>query len=135
MYTEPVIVAGENMNSRSYVKVYIDGKRYRFYNGKILGIACNPNHASNIKDRSKALATLFYTLKKKLEIGWHPEQHAEVLTKYREKPLQAGELISSQVQELMVQDLSALYKRDLLSVGNAFVDYLKEQRLFSAPIE
>jgi len=135
MFTEPEIVSSKDLNTRAYVKVYIDGKRHRFYNGKPLGITCNPNNAKSVKDRDKALVTLSYKLKKKLEAGWRPDQEPPQPKQHLVKKVIAGETIESLVKELQTQDLSDLYKRDLLSVGDAFVGYLKTRNLFTAPID
>lgn len=134
MFTEPEIVSSKDLKTRAYIKVYIDGKRYRFYNGKALGITCNPNHTRTLKDRERVLTTLAYRLKKKLEAGWHPEHDEPGPAPTRVKKVAAGECIQNLLTELKQQDLSDLYKRDLSSVGEAFLSYLKTTGLSTIPI-
>jgi integrase len=134
MFTEPEIVSSSDLKIRAYVKVYIDGQRHRFYNGKQLEITCNPNHARTTKDRDKALTTLSFNLRKKLETGWRPvkEVYAAQQTK---KQKTAVEAVQNVITDLLQQDLSALYKRDISSVGTAFLNHLKTKKLSSAPVE
>jgi len=132
MYSEPEIICSSH-KQRGYVKVYINGERHRFYNGKALGVNCNPNHAKSLKDKQKALATLAYELKKKLEAGWLPDQ--EKITPFSAKQATlAGEAFLEVLQDLALSDLSELYKRDIRWVGEAFHQYLKDSGLDLAPV-
>ncbi len=134
MYTDPQIVSSENLETRAYVKVYIDGERHRFYNGKAFGIACNPNHAKTLKERNRALATLIYTLTKKLEAGWRPGGQREVKTLPYLPKVYIGDQFSLLLTEMEEQDLSKLYKRDIALVGNNFTKYLREADLYETDI-
>jgi hypothetical protein len=82
MFTDPQIVSSSKLEDRAYVKVYIDGIRHRFYNGKGLGINCNPNHCKTIKERYRALSKICFTLRKKLESGWLPSHES-----HKDKPV------------------------------------------------
>ncbi len=105
MYSEPVIVPSK----RAYVKVYIDGKRYRFYNGHQLGINCNPNHCKTPADQEKALSTLQYTLKKKLETGWR----SGIPVIQNETAQSATSVIKKILDEVESEQLSITYLRQL----------------------
>ena len=129
MFTEPEIISSKDPNVRAYVKVYIDGERHRFYNGKFIDIKCNPNRAKTLKDRDKALAILHYSLKRKLEDGWKPGQHTEVPVSVVRNFL-IGDTFSGVLKDLQEQDLSKLYKRDINLVGNSFIKYLKAETLY-----
>lgn len=133
MHTEPEIICSNNQQ-RGYVKVYINGERHRFYNGKVLGISCNPNHTKNFKDKQKALTTLAYELKKKLEAGWLPNQEEKTTVSSTKQTIPAGEAFFEVLQELALSDLSELYKRDIRWVGEAFHQYLKNSGLGLLPV-
>lgn len=133
MFTDPVIVTSDDLSIRSYVKVYIDGKRHRFYNGKLLGINCNPNHCKSARERNRALSALSYKLKQMLQNGWHPHK-LPVDTPQVEK-ITSGAAIEMVLKELHHQDLSALYKRDLSSVADSFETYLIDMSLVDQPVQ
>src|SRR5687768_4534166 len=113
MFTEPEIVTSDDLTKRAYVKVYINGERYRFYNGKQLSITCNPNHCKNSKDRNKALTKLSFTLRKKLEAGWVPGPTEQKVLVVSEK---VEDSIRTVLTEMNNQHLSDLYKRDIEQV-------------------
>ncbi|MBN8698839.1 MAG: site-specific integrase [Chitinophagales bacterium] len=133
MYTDPQIVSTNSLETRAYVKVYIDGERHRYYNGKAIGINCNPNHAKTIKERNRALTTLCYTLKKLLDSGWKPSDIRSIEPVPKEPEGTAGDIFTRLLLELEEQDLSKLYKRDISSVGTNFIRYLKENSLYNMP--
>jgi integrase len=126
MFTEPEIIASSNIKSRAYVKVYIDGERHRFYNGKAIGMQCFPNNATTIKNRDKLLTSLCYNLKKKLETGWRPGTEEKKEVPQRVVP-KATDILKSTLSDLEEQDLSSDYKRDIRLVVDAFVSFLEYQ--------
>lgn len=132
MHSEPVIVSAGNIKKRSYVKVYVDGKRYRLYNGKPLGITCNPNHSKSLKQRDKALQTLQYESKKKLEAGWSPWLNYQAKTCI--KAISAAEAIETVQTFIEREDISDLYKRDLKQVGEKFLLFLQAANLENFPV-
>jgi site-specific recombinase XerD len=134
MYTDPQIVSSNHLKTRAYVKVYIDGERHRFYNGKAFGINCNPNQSKTLKERNRLLATLSYSLQKRLEAGWRPSHQREVTTVPEQPKTYIGEQFTLLLTELENQDLSKLYKRDITLVGNSFTQYLKDAGLYDAEI-
>ncbi|MBS1917883.1 MAG: tyrosine-type recombinase/integrase [Bacteroidetes bacterium] len=134
MYSEPEIVTSKNSTSRSYVKVYIDGKRHRFYNGKQIGIVCNPNHSKTINDRDRALTHLCYNLKKKLEQGWSPQMTNKLpLIQDTVVPsvLKTFETLQSEISN---ENLSVVYDRDLTSLCNHFKSFCLTENIASIPI-
>src|SRR5262245_31360834 len=105
MFTDPQIVTPNSPGGRAYVKVYINGTRHRFYNGKELGINCNPNHCKSLKERHRALSKICFTLRKKLESGWLPSDQKQESMK---QVPSTSESLSAQLKELDGQDLSDL---------------------------
>jgi hypothetical protein len=78
MYTDPQIFIPNDTVYRSYVKVTVNGNRYRFYNGNKLGISCFPNNTKNHIEKLRLLSELQYELKKKLEAsGGRNTRHSE----------------------------------------------------------
>lgn len=118
MYTDPVIISTKDFLKRAYVKVYIDGERHRFYNGNDLDISCHPNRCITIKDRERAINTLSFTLKKKLDSGWRPSNTRTV------KNNSAIAILSETVKQIPVNGQSKVYKRDQIQVCNKFITFL-----------
>lgn len=122
MYTEPKIVSSNDLTQRAYVKVYINGERHRFYNGKLLGINCNPNRCISLKERNRSLTTLCFTLRKKLEAGWCPSNNI-----VRAEPIKAIDCILDTITNMRTEDLSNLYLRDVMKVGDEFIQFLSRR--------
>jgi integrase len=133
MFTEPEIVSDNDLSKRCYIKVYINGKRYRFYNGSLLGIQCNPNRQLSVKDRNKSIAKLLYEVRKKLESGWVPDGSN------KNNPIQQQN-ISINSSLLLVKklfenrDLSDLYKRDIRLITEDLTAFLRSKGLLNQPI-
>jgi integrase len=135
MFTEPEIISSPDLSTRAYVKVYIDGERHRFYNGKDLGIKCNPNRAKTIPERNKGLAYLQYQLKKKLEKGWQPNEEPPP-AKIPPKPtISAGRAFIELLPEIEQEQISDDYKRDLRQLNGHFIQFLKSNSLTEVPVE
>jgi site-specific recombinase XerC len=122
MYREPQIVHNNSCKSRSYVKVLISGIRYRFYNGKDLGIHCYPNHTSNPVERLRLLKQMEYELRKKLESGWRPGYEPEELP-VQNLPLK--KCIEDVLDSSKEEDISDRYRNDMERIGTAFIEHLR----------
>jgi len=129
MFTEPEIVSSEDLSVRAYVKVYVDCERHRFYNGKELGIKCNPNRARTVLERNKALAYLEYQLKKKLEKGWQPNQAPAQPKEPPKAIISAGQAFTELAKEIEQEPISGDYKRDLRLLNGHFIQFLITERL------
>jgi len=135
MFTEPEIISSSDLSTRAYVKVYIDGERHRFYNGKELGIKCNPNRANSIAERAKALNYLLYQLKKKLEKGWLPNQEPSPSSQPTKAIISSGQAFGDLISEIEQESISDDYKRDLRNLNGHFIDYLNSKGLAKLPLE
>lgn len=130
MYTDPKIVSTNELSKRAYVIFYIDGKRYRFYNGKILELKISPNNANSLKERDRLLRKLQFEFQKVLDLGWIPESQKDL----QEIP-ESKEIISlrSALQEILEEklksSLSNVYKRDLKSIHSSLTGFFKEKFL------
>ncbi len=130
MYSDPIIVDSNDLTSRAYIKTYINGKRYRLYNGYPIGVSCSPNRAKTLKERSKTLQHLCYQFRRKLEKGWTPET-VKVVTKNDEIKVNESvtTLITMILRDVDKDDLSSLYKRDIKLVGLHFLIFLKSKKM------
>lgn len=126
MYSDPIIVFDPNTNSRAYIKVHINGKRHRFYNGKAIGIACFPNNAATIAEKKRLLQQLHYTLKKKLEGGWLPSVEQSVSQPSQITTIAAIEEV---LRHTTTEEISDRYRTDMVRIGNGFIDYLRSNKL------
>lgn len=135
MFTEPEIVTSPDLSVRAYVKVYIDGERHRFYNGKDIGVKCNPNRAKTTSERNKALTYLQYQLKKKLEKGWQPSQELPQPKQAPKITVSAGQAFSDLTQEIELEPISDDYKRDLRLLNGHFIHFLGQEGISKGPID
>jgi integrase len=127
MHSEPTICNSNDLTVRTYVKTYVDGKRYRLYNGKPLGINCNPNYAKTLTERTKILTTLCYQLKKKLEQGWSPwDKIEEVETVKKHTVIEALQMLPKVINS---EELSSYYERNLNQLYLHFLDFVKSNAL------
>jgi len=130
MYSEPSIHIPAN-GGRSYVEVYIDGERHRLYNGKALGIKCNPNRSKPKVKKEKELTNLVYELRKNLEKGWRPNVNP---AKPRRGILPAGKAFELLKDKIEQEDISDTYKRDLLAINDDLLSYLTDYKLGKVPV-
>ncbi len=128
MYTDPVIRQTSDLTKRAYVSVYIDGLRFRFYNGNDLGISCHPNRSKNLKDRDKALQLLLFTLTKKLAAGWRPGGKREV------DRVMALTVFGDMLTEIPKNGYSKVYQRDQTLVCKNFMKFILQTFKTDVPL-
>lgn len=58
-----------DLSKRVYLAIYVDGQRYREYNGKKIKVNLQPNRAKSLKNRRKLLGDLEFEFRKKLDDG------------------------------------------------------------------
>lgn len=130
MYSDPEIVETKDLSIRAYVKTYINGKRYRLYNGHPIGIKSSPNRAKTIKERSKILQHLCFQFRKKLEMGWTPGLNTNKgINEAPKVDYSALSNISLVLREIDKEDLSLFYQRDIRSLGLQFINFLNRSNL------
>lgn len=121
MFSEIELYNPVDKSKRAFIHTYIDGVRWRFYNGKLLGIVCNPNRAGSIGDRTKELRRLERALYDKLKVGWNPSdpscrKEGVAVTVFRE-----------QMERVDSMGYSLAYARDLSRVMEQFIEYLDKK--------
>ncbi|HMH24165.1 MAG TPA: site-specific integrase [Puia sp.] len=132
MFSEPTIHTTPELAGRTYVEFYFDGERHRLYNGKLIGISCNPNRAKSLAERNKALDFLLFHLRKQLEKGWTPAAEIPLV-----KPIliiPAIKAFTDLKTSIEAESLSDLYERDLLGLNDHFLAYLQREKLSNLPV-
>jgi integrase len=132
MFTEPKIVASDNLETRSYVTFYLDGKRIREYNGKSLDLILNPNRASSIEERNRLLRKLQFELHKALDNKCYPAIKAVVTveqTPVNNNTVTTEELLQTALNKKLAGDLSKTYKRNLRNIHRQFTRFLSTSEL------
>lgn len=133
MFTEPKIILTKDLSQRGYVTFYLNGKRYREYNGKKLNQDLNPNYCKTYLDRQKHFKKLAYEFTKALEAGWNPTNEIEVAAS---KPmLTLKTALEAILHSKLSSDLSKSYKTDLSKVVDQFIQFLPVEKLDSVASE
>jgi site-specific recombinase XerC len=124
MYNEVKVVLSEDLSKRGYLTFYIDGNRYREYNGSKLNLNITPNLFRTYKERLSQFKKLAFEFTKAIDKGWNPVE----LKAEKEFPtLQIA--LKEILNEKLNSDLSKLYKRDLNTIYSTLVDYFPENLL------
>ena len=130
MFTEPKIVTTDDLNTRSYVTFYLDGKRVREYNGKCLNLMINPNRADSITERNRLLRKLQFELHKALDCGGYPATKAPISVKVEQKQHSSTkDLLLAALNKKIESDLSKTYKRNLRIIHRHFTSFLNEDEM------
>jgi integrase len=119
MFTDPKIVNPQDLKQRAYISFYFSGKRYRFYNGKVLGISCSPNNCDNLSSRERLLKQLLRSFTRSLHTGWTPE-----LVKPEIKKRSILQLFDQVVKDIHGSSYSTVYQRDMMKVIHSFSGFL-----------
>ncbi|WP_210489870.1 tyrosine-type recombinase/integrase [Rufibacter aurantiacus] len=119
MFTDPKIINPQDLNQRGYILFYYDGKRYRFYNGKALGINCAPNSCDTHAARERLLKQLLRSYTRALLTGWTPEQEKP---KVQKRSLL--QLLEQVVKDVQGSSYSSVYQRDMIKVVENFTEFL-----------
>ena len=109
-----------NGAGKSFVNVYLNGKRYRYWNGKVIGVVLKAS------ENTELLRSAFEL---KLMEGWRPKPRNLKKVKSVVKELTLSEIISVRLDRIQQQDYSYHYKRDCRWVANLWTAYSEEHRL------
>lgn len=117
MYTEPIIVQGKDLKTRSFIYYYYNGKRYKEYTGKKIGLHIFPNSAKNQKEQKRLLEQLRFEFLTALKSGkLDPEVSIEKTI--------VKDLLNEALNRKLTEDLSKSYKSDLKLTLRAFLNSL-----------
>ncbi|RNI26917.1 tyrosine-type recombinase/integrase [Rufibacter latericius] len=123
MYTDPQLYNPKDGAKRGFISFYFKGKRYRFYNGKAIGIECYPNCNETPKERERLFKHLLREYTRALLNGWTPESSASINAP-EAKTLPLGVLFDQLNKNLQDSSYSKTYKRDIISVTKQFSEFL-----------
>jgi len=137
-FTEPTIVTTSDLQHRSFVSFYFNGKPRREYHAKCIGQSINPNRAKSITEKRNLLNRLQFEIHKALESGsyWgernatngsHSVQHTSQAAQIFDKS--AIRLLFEAVRLKLRSPLSRKYKRNLKAVYRQFKVFMTEQEL------
>lgn len=122
MYTDPIIVIGKDLKTRSYLYYYFNGKRYKEYTGKKIGVPIFPNSAKSLKEKKKLLDQLCFEFLKRLKDGsFNPEVNNKIAT--------VSELLNEALKRKLEENLSKSYKSDLRLTLQSFLKSLSKGAL------
>lgn len=125
MYIEVRAINGKDLEKRGMISFYFEGKRYRYYNGKHLGLDINPNRQVTHKLKSASLEQLKFKTIEALNDGWNPENG--VYNKFR-KVITKGDTVEKIIESILENKLnspiSLSYKNDLRYLVRNLFSYL-----------
>lgn len=125
MYIEVRAINGKDLEKRGMISFYFEGKRYRFYNGKHLGLDINPNRQVTQKLKSASLEQLKFKTIEALNDGWNPLNGA--YNKFKQtisKGDTVEKVIDSILQNKLKSPISDSYKNDLRYLVKNFFNFL-----------
>tara|TARA_R110001606_G_scaffold329087_2_gene476234 strand:- start:2110 stop:3168 length:1059 start_codon:yes stop_codon:yes gene_type:complete len=110
---------------KSFVNVYLEGKRFRFWNGKAIGIKL---------DATENVELLKSAYQIKLLEGWRPKPRV-IKIKPKVKAITFQELLEKKLSDFQKQDYSFHYKRDCKWVLSQWSQFSSKRRLSKLTIE
>ncbi|MHC8949617.1 tyrosine-type recombinase/integrase [Sphingobacterium hungaricum] len=123
MYIEVRAINATELTQRGYVIFYFNSKRYRFFNGKHLGLDIQTNRAMTQKKKSVSLELLKFKTTEALNNGWNPE-NGKYLKMESLKSDCVRTIFESVLYSKLTMDLSTSYKSDLSYLVTNFLGFL-----------
>ncbi|PTQ97847.1 site-specific recombinase XerD [Mucilaginibacter yixingensis] len=123
---EPKIVASKSLKNRSYILYYLDGVRYRLYNGNAINVDIHPNRAGTIAERNRQLSKLLYEVYKAFDSCVTQTSSQPIVPKVKSAPvLKSVEQAFKEVEaDKLLTPLSIMYHRQLQSLVYRFLTFL-----------
>ncbi|MNN02712.1 site-specific tyrosine recombinase XerC [compost metagenome] len=128
MFIEVRGVIDAKKGGRSYIIFYYNGKRYRLYNGKHLGLEIQPNKGELTQKKiSASIELLRFKTMQALDDGWNPEEGNYIasdalLEEKNEKCVSS--VFKSILESKTSSGISNSYKNDLTYLVNNFLNFL-----------
>jgi integrase len=114
-----------NSKEKSFVNIYLNGKRFRFWNGKAIGVKLDA------VDNVELLKNAFQL---KLLEGWRPKPRV-IKIKPRVKAITFTESLEMKLSDFQKQDYSFHYKRDCKWVLSQWLQFSSDRKLSKLTIE
>ncbi|MBM55340.1 MAG: hypothetical protein CMB32_02150, partial [Euryarchaeota archaeon] len=117
-----VVKTSTTSSSRVFIRFYVNGKRYRYFNGRSIDRDIFPNKEKCKRAKQQKLSVLKSAFEVALFDGWLPQEKEEE-TKQTSK-VKIHDILTSSYEEYLASKNSDLYKRDLRWAMNTFLKYL-----------
>ena len=114
-----------NSKEKSFVNIYLNGKRFRFWNGKAIGVKLDA------VDNVELLKNAFQL---KILEGWRPKPRV-IKIKPRVKAITFTESLEMKLSDFQKQDYSFHYKRDCKWVLSQWLQFSSDRKLSKLTIE
>jgi integrase len=114
-----------NSKEKLFVNIYLNGKRFRFWNGKAIGVKLDA------VDNVELLKNAFQL---KLLEGWRPKPRV-IKIKPRVKAITFTESLEMKLSDFQKQDYSFHYKRDCKWVLSQWLQFSSDRKLSKLTIE
>jgi integrase len=122
------ITHGKRRNNQIYLNLFIEGQRFRYSTGEVIGV---PIRLNDYKESEQMVAyrKLKTAFGKAIDKGWRPKKIVE----YHNTPGAQGVIatMEARLQEKLNADYSLHYKRDLKYVVKWWVSYAKQNKLLN----
>ena len=116
-----VVNSAKTSTGRVFVRFYINGKRYRYFNGRSIDRDIFPNKEKCEKAKKNQLGILKSAFEVALLDGWLPQEKDAVVQASEEK---ICEILRSSCEVYLESSSSDLYKRDMRWAMNSFLKHL-----------
>ncbi|ADB42119.1 tyrosine-type recombinase/integrase [Spirosoma linguale] len=133
----PKVYLSEDLQKRCFVYFSYQGKRHRIYNGKELGLSCNPAGETTIEGRQRELNRLLEATRAAMQAGrWQfVDQTSTPVVLSVPVEMMAGSVIKRQQEQFDKQDWSVPYLRDMNRVTNELLAFLATEGLAHSLLE
>lgn len=115
-----------DLSKRAYLAIYIEGRRYREYNGQKIAVDLKPNRAKSAKERRALLGKLEFEFRKKLNDGSYQKLLNKSGSHDSADRLSLDELFNSALNQKKTSNLSKRYVSDLKKLSQDFLSFLKK---------
>ena len=116
-----VVNSAKTSTGRVFVRFYVNGKRYRYFNGRSIDRDIFPNKEQCEKAKKNQLGILKSAFEVALLDGWLPQEKEELVQASEEK---ICEILRSSCEVYLESSSSDLYKRDLRWAMNSFFKHI-----------
>jgi integrase len=116
-----VVNSAKTSTGRVFVRFYINGKRYRYFNGRSIDRDIFPNKEKCKKAKKNQLNILNSAFELALFEGWLPQDKEEAVQIFK---VEIHDVLKSSYELYLESKSSDLYKRDLKWAMNLFLKHL-----------
>lgn len=114
-------IASTKDNIRAFIAITINGKRYREYSGKKLGLDINPNKEKCAKTKQRLFKKLEFEFSKALEEGLYQKLVSPLI---QEEPLSTEQLLLKALNQKLSSNLNPHYAKALERNCTNFLKFL-----------